>query len=120
MSAPPPEFVDPTTPRPTQVESLAVAVHQGDWMMALEWRWDRASAAEQAIARRRAEALLDAYEDGARGTEAYARIIGEIDWTVEAGGPGRLRAKARKAEQWFTFRERARTPRRSPIASPHT
>lgn len=103
----PPEFTPATAPRDTQVESLAVAVHQGDWMMvAPEWRWHRASAAEQDVSRRRAVALLDAYETGTRGAEEYARIISETDWTVKAGGPGRLRAKATKVEQWFTFRER--------------
>lgn len=90
-----------------QIESLAQAIHEGDWMMvASEWRWCEASRQQKFTGYQRAQAILNAYAAGTRETEAFAAVIGNIDWPVGAGSDGRLRAKAEKVVQWFTFRER--------------
>lgn len=97
----------PTLTVEEQIESLAQAIHEGDWMMvATEWRWCEASAQEKAVSYRRARAVLDAHRDGARDVVEFAGIIAGIDWTARTGSPGRLRAKAEKAVQWFEHRDR--------------
>lgn len=92
--------------REEEIESLAKAIHQGDWTMVAEWRWERATRDAQRIGYLRAEAVLAAYESGTRDQDDFAAIIESIEWNVKTGGAGRLRAKAAKVVQWFNFRER--------------
>lgn len=109
-------MTEPTTPGSTipdgdftpeeEIESLARAIHQGDWMMVMEWRWERASRAEQDVAFRRAEAIMAAHALGAHTSDEFADVIASIEWTVKSGSPGRLRAKADKVVQWFHHRQR--------------
>lgn len=91
--------------RAEQMESLAQAIYEGDWTMRLEWRWDRAGREEQRVARLRAQAVMSAYEAGARTAPEFADAIASVEWTHNAGSAGRLRAQAEKVMQWFFFRD---------------
>lgn len=88
-----------------EVASLARAIHEGDWTMVLEYRWERATRSEQEISIRRAEAVTAAHATGARTSEDFAAVISSIEWTVKSGSPGRLRAKADKVVQWYRLRQ---------------